>query len=389
MWYNKKTSSNVSFDSHTHMYEHDIELAFQCQPKVCNKLLTIAFLSKYYIFIVFFFYYFIRDCIVPLDKQNDSVTELGFHNYNNYNVQCVKAKIISKVYLYQHTGCVVLQKTIHLSSLCLLHLVPTSGSMQMAYSITYHTAFSYEPNVLYITIYKSNETVTKKHSPGIKPDSGVHNPEFNCGMIILQQQDYSPYIASLHYQMLLGFKDANYSVYHMREGQDPRFPVHMIGQVQFHLTASCTGLDCNWSEVTFKFEDMYFKKNNPAMFLLRQSILSIYMYSDIECSQLIADTTRLVVSTYTIYQRIRRFTHTDRYIALTNESLQLKAYYKFLMIKLYSLYHNTTSCTIYMNFGYIFYLPTALSLTGKNVKPLEVKECTLVVSISSRVTLQV
>ena len=339
----------------------------------------------------------IRDCIVPLEKRNSSRVVLDRHNYNNYNVECEKAKLFSKVYLCQHTGCVVLQKTIRTIGICLLHLVPTSGSMHMAYSINYNTAFSYEPNVLFITIHKSNETVTKTHSPFIKADSSVHSPAFNCGMIVLQQEDYSPYIASLYYQMRLGFKDANYSVYHVREWQKPRFPVHVIGQVQFHLTASCTGLDCNWSEFLFKFEALYFNKNNTKVFQLQESILSLYLYSDIECSQLISDTTRLIASTYTVSPGIRRFIHTDRYVAFTNTSLKLKAYYKFFMIKLYSFYHNTTSCTIYMNFGYMFYFPISDKLYKRYVKLQEDKDaldskvpsmCPLVVSTSSRFTLQ-
>ena len=346
---------------------------------------------------ILYLFSIIRDCIVPLDKQNDPVTELDRHSYNNYNVQCRTAKRASKVYLYQHTGCVVLQKTIYPISLCILYLVPTSGSMHMTYSITYNNVFSYEPNLLFITIHAYNKTVTKEHSPDIKSTSGAHNPVLNCGMIVLQQEDYTPYIATLHYQMLLGFKDANSSVYHVTKGQEPRFPIHTIGQVQFYLTTSCTGLDCNWSEFLFKFEAMYFKKNKSPIFQLKQTILSLYLYSDIECSQLIADTTRLVVSTYTIEVHIRGFTHIDQYIAFTNTSLQLKAYYELLKIKIYSLYHNTTSCTIYMNFGYLFYLPILDTLRKIFGTPQEVEyeldsemvpQCSLLVSIFSRFTQQ-
>ena len=278
-----------------------------------------------------------------------------FRNYDNYKVQCAKTNYITKAYFYQDTGCVVLQKTIHSLNFCYLYMVPTSGTMHMTYSITYNTALSSKINLVHITIYKSMETVMYRHSPGIKPDTAFHSPAFNCGMVAFEQRDLSPFIASLHYQMRMEFKVAEYLVYHMTENQEPRFPVHTIGQVQFHLTAFCTGANCKWWELIFKFENIYFRSALPELFKLTEIILNLFIHSNNECSQLVGETTRLVITNYAMSRGVNEnetlFNHIGQYFVLTNQSLRLRSYYEFLQTRFYSL-HDNTSCIIYVDFRY-------------------------------------
>ena len=331
----------------------------------------------------------IRDCVVPVGKRNHSIAEIRMHVYDNYNVYCVKVDFFSKVYLYQHAGCVVLQKTIHSINVCHLQIVPTSGAIHMTYSITYNTALSSKINSVIIAIHKSNETITYRHSPGIKPDTAVHSPAFNCVMIVIQKRDLSPFIASLHYQMRMKFKVADYLVYHMMERQEAIFPVHTIGQVQFHLTELCTGPTCRWSEVMFKFEAKYFRHTKLRFNIFPEMILNLYIYSDIKYSQIIAETTRLVVSTYEMFKN-NHFIHTSQYFGLTNISLQLKTHYEFLKTTFYSRLYDNTSYTIYMNFGYTFYTPIMDAFTNRFVRINDNKTvhdnvltCSLLVSVYS------